>query len=74
MRGPIWTDGPESLALNFPAAGVVEVKLEKGQTCLFFSGNERPDLTIAPLPIPVDQANAYGVKRGFRPPFFYRSV
>lgn len=74
MRGPIWTDGPESLALSFPAAGVVEVNLEKGQTCLFFSGNERPDLTIAPLPIPADQANAYGVKRGFRPLFFHQPV
>ena len=74
MRGPIWTDGPESLTLSFPAAGVVEVNLKKGQTCLFFSGNERPDLTVAPLPADASQTNSYGLKHGYQPVYFYQFV
>ena len=74
MRGPIWTDGPESLALSFPDAGVVEVNLKKGQTCLFFSRNERPDVSVAPLPAEPGQSNSYGLKQSYQPTFYHRDV
>ena len=74
LRGPVWTDGPENLALSFPAAGVVEVNLEKGRTVLFFSGNERPDLTVAPLPARPEDGNAFGLKRAYQPTFYHRPV
>jgi hypothetical protein len=74
MRGPIWTDGPENLALSFPDAGVVEVNLEKGQTVLFFSGNERSDVSVAPLPAEAGKTNAYGLKQGYQKVFYHQSV
>jgi len=74
MRGPIWTDGPEGLELGFPGDGVVEVNLKKGQSVLFFSGNEKPELKVEPLPVPAGSRHAFGLKRGYQRPFFMRPV
>jgi hypothetical protein len=74
MRGPIWTDGPDGLELGFPGDCVVEVNLKKGQSVLFFSGNEKPELKVEPLPVPAASRHAFGLKRGYQRSFFMRPV
>jgi len=60
--------------LGFPGDGVVEVNLKKGQSVLFFSGNEKPELKVEPLPVPAGSRHAFGLKRGYQRPFFMRPV
>lgn len=74
LRGPIWTDGPDGLAVKPLGNATVDINLAKGQTVLLFNGNERPDLTILPVNPQPDQLNAYGLKKNYRAPFIYQPV
>ena len=61
LAEPLHAIGPSTLAMK-QHDGVIELKLNKGEEAILYSGNTPPSLIITPLPIDPAKANAWGVR------------
>jgi hypothetical protein len=43
--------------------GAIEIDLKKGEEAILYSGHAPPSFNVAPLPLPGDRINAWGLKK-----------
>jgi alpha-L-fucosidase len=59
---PVRWIGPETVNLR-RNHGAIELDLKKGEEAILYSGDVPPSLDIAPLPVPGETNNAWGLKK-----------